>query len=49
MQKSQDYGRGSSATLLDAVGGDPVAGSGFETEDPEAGFSVIEEVVQEER
>ena len=47
MQKSQDYERDLSATLLDAVGGEPVAGSGFETEDPEVGFSITEEAVQE--
>jgi hypothetical protein len=47
MQKSQDDKQDLSATLLDAVGGDPVAGSGFETEDPEAGFSITEEALQE--
>jgi hypothetical protein len=47
MQKSQDYERGLSAALLDGVGGEPLAGSGFETEDPEVGFSTTEEAVQE--
>jgi hypothetical protein len=36
-----------SATLLDAIGGEPLALSGFEMEDPEAGFSITEEAVQE--
>jgi hypothetical protein len=47
MQKSQDYERRLSSTLLDAAGGEPLAGSGFETEDPESGFSITEEVAQE--
>jgi hypothetical protein len=47
MQKSQDFEKGLSAALLDAVGGEPLAGSGFETEDPEAGFSTTEAAVQE--
>ena len=47
MQKSEDFGRGLSATLLDAVGGAQLAGSGFETEDPESGFWITEEAVQE--
>jgi hypothetical protein len=47
MQSSQDYERRLSATFLDALGGDPLAGSGFEAEDSEAGFSITEEAVQE--
>jgi hypothetical protein len=47
MQKSQDCEQGLSAALLEAVGGEPLAGSGFETEDPETGFSITEEAVQE--
>jgi len=47
MKNSQDLQRKSSATLLDAIGGEPLAGSGFETEDPEEGFSVTKEAVQE--
>jgi hypothetical protein len=43
----QDYERGLSATLLDEVGGEQLAGSGFETEDPEAGFAITEEAAQE--
>jgi hypothetical protein len=49
MQKSQDYERDLSATLLDAVGGEPLAGSGFEMEDPEGGFSITEDAVQDKR
>jgi hypothetical protein len=47
MQKSQDFKQGLSATLLDSMGGEALAGSGFETEDPELGFSITEEAVQE--
>jgi hypothetical protein len=47
MQNSQDIQRKSSVTLLDAIGGEPLAGSGFETEDPDEGFSVTEEAVEE--
>ncbi len=47
MQKSNEYEPGLSATLLDAVSGEPLAGSSFETEDPETGFSITEEAVQE--
>ena len=49
MQKSQDCGQGLSAALLEAVGGEPLAGSGFEMEAPDAGFSITEEAVQEQR
>lgn len=49
MQNSQDYAHGLPTTLLDAVGGEPLAGSGFEIEDPEAAFSITEEAVQEQR
>jgi hypothetical protein len=45
--KMQDYERGLSAALLNAIGGEPLAGSGFETEDHEAGFSITEEAGQE--
>ena len=47
MQKSQDDKRGSSVTFLDAIGVELLASSGFETEDPEVGFSITEEAVQE--
>ena len=49
MQSSKDIRRDSSARLLDTFGGEPLAGSGFETEDPDEGFSVTEEAVQEQR
>jgi hypothetical protein len=39
MQNSVDFRHDLSAELIDAVGGEPLAGSGFETEEPEAGFS----------
>lgn len=42
MQNSQDFQRDLSAVLLDAIGGEPLAGSGFETEEPEPSFSAAE-------
>ena len=47
MQNSQDIQRDSSAGLLDAFGGEPLIGSGFEMEDADEGFSVTEEAIQE--
>ena len=38
----QDFQRDLSAVSLDAIGGEPLAGSGFETEEPEPGFSAAE-------
>ena len=42
MQNLQDVQRDPSAVSLDAIGGEPLAGSGFETEEPEPGFSIAE-------
>jgi hypothetical protein len=42
MQNSQDLQRDLSAVSLDAMGGEPLAGSGFETEEPESEFSAAE-------
>jgi hypothetical protein len=42
MRNSQDFQRNLSAVALDAIGGEPLAGSGFETEDSEPGFSAAE-------
>lgn len=42
MQTSQDFQRDLSAASLDAIGGEPLAGSGFETQEPEPGFSAVE-------
>lgn len=47
MQNLPDVQRDSSATFLDAIGGEPLAGSGFDKERPDEGFSVNEEAVQE--
>jgi hypothetical protein len=47
MQKSEDIQRDSPVGLLEAFGGEPLAGSGFELEDPDEGFSVTEEALQE--
>jgi hypothetical protein len=44
MQNSQDIQHDSSAASLDAIGGEPLAGSGFETEEPESGFYTTDEV-----
>ena len=42
MQNSQDFQRDLSVMPIDAIGGEPLAGSGFETEEPEPGFSAVE-------
>lgn len=42
MQNSQDSQREVSAVSLDVIGGEPLAGSGFETEEPEPRFSAAE-------
>ena len=42
MQNSQDFQRDLSAVSFDAIGGEPLAGSGLETEEPESGFSPAE-------
>jgi hypothetical protein len=38
MQNSQDIEHDSPAASLDAIGGEPLAGSGFDTEEPESDF-----------
>ena len=47
MQRSQDKEPKMLPLLLDAIGGEPLAGSGFEKEDPEDGFSITEEAEEE--
>jgi hypothetical protein len=42
MQNSDDLRRDLAAVSIDAVGGEPLAGSGFEAEEPEPGFSAAE-------
>jgi hypothetical protein len=42
MQNSQYFPRDLSDVSLDPIGGEPLAGSGFETEEPEPGFSLAE-------
>jgi len=42
MQNSPEFQRELSAASIDAVGGEPLAGSGFETEEPEPGFTAAE-------
>ena len=39
MQNSQDFQRDWAAVLLDAIGGEPLTGSGFETDESELEFS----------
>lgn len=47
MQIARDKGPKMLPLLLDAIGGEPLAGSGFEKEDPEEGFSITEGGEQE--
>ena len=42
MQNSQNCQRDLSAVSIDEIGGEPLAGSGFETEEPEPGFHAAE-------
>jgi hypothetical protein len=42
MQNAQEFQRELSAASIDAVGGEPLAGSGFETEEPDPGFTGAE-------
>ena len=42
MQNSDDRRPDAPAVLIDAIGGEPLAGSGFDAEEPEPGFSVSE-------
>ena len=42
MQIQHDFQRGLSDETIDAIGGELLAGSGFETEEPEQCFSAAE-------
>ncbi len=42
MQNSQEFQRNLAAVSIDSIGGEPLAGSGFETDEPEPGFSAVE-------
>ena len=42
MQIQHDFQRDLSAETIDAIGGELLAGSGFETEEPEPGFAGAE-------
>ena len=44
MQNPQDIQRDTLSASLDAIGGEPLAGSGFETEEPDSGFATTNEV-----
>ena len=42
MQNPRDFQRDLSSASIDALGGEPLGGSGFETEEPEPGFTASE-------
>jgi hypothetical protein len=42
MQNLRDIEYNSLSASLDAIGGEPLAGSGFEAEEPDPGFSATE-------
>jgi hypothetical protein len=42
MQNLRDIEHDSLSASLDAIGGEPLAGSGFEAEEPDPGFSAAE-------
>ena len=42
MQNSDDFRPDAPAVSINAIGGEPLAGSGFEREEPEPGFSAAE-------
>ncbi len=42
MQNSDDFRHDQPAVLIEAIGGEPLAGSGLETEEAEPGFSAAE-------
>jgi hypothetical protein len=42
MQYPQDFQRDLSSASIDAVGGEPLAGSGFEAEEPDPDFTAAE-------
>ncbi|HZL25960.1 MAG TPA: hypothetical protein VFC39_05465 [Acidobacteriaceae bacterium] len=42
MQNLDDFRYDQPAVLIDGVGGEPLAGSGFESEEPEPSFSASE-------
>ena len=42
MQNSNDFRDELPALLIDAIGGEPLAGSGFEAAEPDPGFAVSE-------
>jgi hypothetical protein len=44
MQNLQDIQCDSSSASLDTIGGEPLAESGFESEEPESGFSTTDQV-----
>jgi hypothetical protein len=49
MQDSRDLQRDLFATSLEEIGAEPLAGSGFETEEPETGSSITDLDREEKR
>ena len=47
MQNSKNFQYASLDASLDSIGGEPLAGSDFETEEPDESFSSSEQAVQE--
>lgn len=47
MQNPQDFQDDFTGGSLDAIGGEPLVGSGFEAEEPDPNFSSSEQTVQE--
>ena len=42
MQNPHDFQHDLSTVSIESIGGEPLAGSGFEAEEPEPGFSAVE-------
>lgn len=42
MQNQRDFRRDLSSASIDAIGGEPLAGSGFEAEEPDPDFTAAE-------
>ncbi|MGI8746663.1 MAG: hypothetical protein ACR2NN_29630 [Bryobacteraceae bacterium] len=42
MQNPQNFQRDLSVASIDAIGGEPLAGSGFEAEEPDPAFTAAE-------
>ena len=47
MQNSRNFANEVSAASLDGLGGEPLTGSGFETEEAELGFAIVDPAEKE--